>query len=79
MLLLKGLTSHLVCFILMQFLQRYYLILVLHIHLCLLDMPTQMSYLQNMKTQMVLITPKGPIEANYMTHRLTLTIMGREF
>jgi hypothetical protein len=32
-----------------------------------------------MKTQMVLITPKGPIEANYMTHRLTLTIMGREF
>jgi hypothetical protein len=31
-------------FILMQFLQKYYLILVLHIHLCLLDMPTQMSY-----------------------------------
>jgi hypothetical protein len=25
------------------------------------------------------ITPKGPIEANYMTHRLTLTIMRREF
>jgi hypothetical protein len=23
--------------------------------------------------------PKGPIEANYMTHRLTLTLMGREF
>jgi hypothetical protein len=44
MLLLKELTSHLVCFILMQFLQQYYLILVLHIHLCLLDMPTQMSY-----------------------------------
>jgi hypothetical protein len=35
--------------------------------------------LQNMKTPMVVITPKGPIEANYMTHRLTLTIMGREF
>jgi predicted aspartyl protease len=35
--------------------------------------------LQNMKTPMVVITPKGPIEANYMTQRLTLTIMGREF
>jgi hypothetical protein len=35
--------------------------------------------LQNMKTPMVVITPKGPIEANYMTHRLTLTIIGREF
>jgi hypothetical protein len=32
-----------------------------------------------MKTPMIVITPKGPIEANYMTHRLTLTIMGREF
>jgi hypothetical protein len=32
-----------------------------------------------MKTPMVVITPKGPIEANYMTQRLTLTIMGREF
>jgi predicted aspartyl protease len=35
--------------------------------------------LKNMKTPMIVITPKGPIEANYMTHRLTLTIMGREF
>jgi hypothetical protein len=35
--------------------------------------------LQNMKTPTVVITPKGPVEANYMTHRLTLTIMGREF
>jgi predicted aspartyl protease len=35
--------------------------------------------LQNMKKPMVVITPKGPVEANYMTHRLTLTIMGREF
>jgi hypothetical protein len=35
--------------------------------------------LQNMKTAMVVITPKGHVEANYMTHRLTLTIMGREF
>jgi hypothetical protein len=44
MLLLKKLTSHLVCFILMQFLQQYYLIMVLQIHSCLLDMPTQMNY-----------------------------------
>jgi hypothetical protein len=35
--------------------------------------------LQAMKTPMVVITPKGPVEANYMTHRLTFTIMGREF
>jgi hypothetical protein len=28
---------------------------------------------------MLVITPKGLVEANYMTHRLTLTIMGREF
>jgi hypothetical protein len=32
-----------------------------------------------MKTPMLVITPKGPIEANHMTHKLTLTIMGREF
>jgi hypothetical protein len=36
--------SLLVCFILIQLLQKYSLILVLHIHLFLLDMPTQMSY-----------------------------------
>jgi hypothetical protein len=42
--LLTVLTSRLLCFILMQFLQQYYLILVLQIHLCLLDMQTQMSY-----------------------------------
>jgi hypothetical protein len=35
--------------------------------------------LKNMKTPMIVITPKGPVEASYMTHRLTLTIMGREF
>jgi hypothetical protein len=35
--------------------------------------------LQNMKTSLIVITPKGPVEANHMTHRLTLTIMGREF
>jgi hypothetical protein len=32
-----------------------------------------------MKTPMIVITPKGPVEANHMTHKLTLTIMGREF
>jgi hypothetical protein len=32
-----------------------------------------------MKTSMIVITPKGPVEASYMSHRLTLTIMGREF
>jgi hypothetical protein len=35
--------------------------------------------LQTMRQSLIVITPKGPIEANYMTHRLTLTIMGREF
>jgi hypothetical protein len=35
--------------------------------------------LKNLKTPMLVITPKGLVEANYMTHRLTLTIMGREF
>jgi hypothetical protein len=44
MLPLMELTSPLLCFILIQFLQLYYLILELRIHLFLLDMPTQMSY-----------------------------------
>jgi predicted aspartyl protease len=35
--------------------------------------------LKNMKTPILVITRKGPIEANYITHRLTLIIMGREF
>jgi predicted aspartyl protease len=35
--------------------------------------------LQNMKTPMVVNTPKGLVEANYMTQRLTVTIMRREF
>jgi predicted aspartyl protease len=35
--------------------------------------------LQTMQKTLIVITPKGPVEANYMTHRLTLTIMGREF
>jgi predicted aspartyl protease len=35
--------------------------------------------LQNMQKPLVVITPKGPVEANYMTNRLTLAIMRREF
>jgi hypothetical protein len=35
--------------------------------------------LQTMQKLLIVITPKGPIDANYMTNRLTLTIMGREF
>jgi hypothetical protein len=35
--------------------------------------------LHNMQKPMVVISPKGPIEANFMTNKLTLTIMGREF
>jgi hypothetical protein len=35
--------------------------------------------LQTMQKPMIVITPKGPIEANYMTNRLTLIIMGMEF
>jgi hypothetical protein len=39
-----------------------------------------MSYhLKLCKKLLIVITPKGPVEANYMTHRLTLIIMGREF
>jgi hypothetical protein len=35
--------------------------------------------LDNMRKPMGVITPKGPVEANQMTRRLTLTIMSREF
>jgi hypothetical protein len=35
--------------------------------------------LKIMKTSMIVITPKGPVKANHRTHKLTLTIMGREF
>jgi hypothetical protein len=35
--------------------------------------------LKIMKTPIIVITPKGPVEANHMTHKLTLTIMRREF
>jgi predicted aspartyl protease len=34
--------------------------------------------LQNMQKPLVVITPKGHVEANYMINRLTLTIMERE-
>jgi predicted aspartyl protease len=35
--------------------------------------------LQTMQKPLIVITPKWHVEATYMTHRLTLTIMGREF
>jgi hypothetical protein len=65
------LTSHLVFFILMQFLQQYYLMSARYAN-------TNEIPLLNMRKPMIVITPKGPVEANHMTHRLTLTIMGRE-
>jgi predicted aspartyl protease len=34
--------------------------------------------LLNMRKPMIVITPKGHVEANHMSHRLTLTIMGSE-
>jgi hypothetical protein len=40
---------------------------------------TSVIPLLTMRKPMIVITPKGPIEANQMTRRLTLTIMGREF
>jgi hypothetical protein len=39
---------------------------------------TNVLPLHTMQKPMVVITPKGPIEENFMTNRLTLTIMGRE-
>jgi hypothetical protein len=35
--------------------------------------------IQNLQKQLVVITPKVHVEVNYMTNRLTLTIMEREF
>jgi hypothetical protein len=35
--------------------------------------------LQTMQKPLIVFTPKGHVEANYMTNRLTLIIMGREF
>jgi predicted aspartyl protease len=40
---------------------------------------TNVIPLLDMRKPMIVITPKGPVEANQMTRRLTLTIMGREF
>jgi hypothetical protein len=34
--------------------------------------------LQHMRKPMIVITPKGPVEATNMTHKLTITIMGSE-
>jgi hypothetical protein len=76
---LMELTSLLVCFILIKFLQLYYLILELCVRLFLPDMPTNELPLQNMQKPLIVITPKGAVEANCMINRLTLTIMGREF
>jgi hypothetical protein len=42
-------------------------------------MPTQMSYHFKLYKNHIVITPKRPIEANYMTNIFTLTIIGREF
>jgi hypothetical protein len=42
-------------------------------------MPTNELPLQNMQKPLIVITPKGTVEANCMINRLTLTIMGREF
>jgi hypothetical protein len=79
MLLLMELISLSVRFTLIQFLQPYYLILELRIRLFLLAMPTQMSYHFKLYKNHIVITPKRPIEANYMTNIFTLTIIGREF
>jgi hypothetical protein len=35
--------------------------------------------LQHMRKPMIVIKPIGPVEANHITHKLALTIMGREF
>jgi hypothetical protein len=72
------LTSHLVCFILMQFLQQFDSGAT-HFFMSARYANTNELPLKNMKTPILVITPKGHVEANYMTHRLTLTIMGREF
>jgi hypothetical protein len=50
-----------------------------HSFMCARYANTNELPLRNMKTPMIVITPKGPVEANHMTHKLTLTIMGREF
>jgi hypothetical protein len=80
MLPLMELTSLSVCFTLIQFLQPYYLILELRIRF--ISAPcanTNELPLQTMQKSLIVITPKGSVEANYMTHRLTLTNVGRKF
>jgi hypothetical protein len=32
-----------------------------------------------MRRPMVVITPKGPFEATYMSHKIEVTVMGRNF
>jgi hypothetical protein len=74
------LASLLVCFILIEF---FALILfdsgATHSFISSRYANTNELLLQNMQMPLVVITPKGRVEANYMTNRLTLTIMGREF
>jgi predicted aspartyl protease len=80
MLLLKELTSHFVCFyinaipatILFDFGATHSFMSARYAN-------TNELPLRNMKTPMIVITPKGHVDANDMTHKLTLTIMGREF
>jgi predicted aspartyl protease len=80
MLLLMVLTSHLVCFMLMQFPATILFDSgATHSFMSARYANTNEIPLLNMRKPMIVITPKGPIEANHMTHRLTLTIMGREF
>jgi predicted aspartyl protease len=80
MLLLKELTLHLECF----FINAIPTTILFdsgatHSFMSTRYANTNELPLRNMKIPMIVITPKGPVEANYMTHRLTLTIMGREF
>jgi predicted aspartyl protease len=80
MLLLMGMTSHLVCF---TFNAIPATVLfdsgATHSFMSARYANTNELPLKIMKTPMIVITPKGLVEANHMTHKLTLTIMGREF
>jgi hypothetical protein len=80
MLLLKELTSHLVCF----YINAIPATILFdsgatHSFMSAQYANTNELPLRNMKTTMIVITPKGHVDANDMTHKLTLTIMGREF
>jgi hypothetical protein len=50
-----------------------------HSFMCARYANTNELPLQNIQKPLIVITPKGPVEANFMTNKLTLTIMGREF